>query len=247
MIPMPDGVRIAVHELGESDAPPLLLVHGFLSNARTNWISPGIAAALAATGHRVIMAELRGHGHSDVPTDAAAYPPDVLPADMEQVVRTLELEQPVLIGYSLGARTVMRMVVRGLRPRALVLGGMGLAGLTDSSARRDWFIDAIARRDSLPPTSPEASVGRFLRQTKTDPDAAMHVLRTQVDSSGADLARVACPCLVICGEKDQDNGSAADLAAAIPGALYAQTPGTHMSAITMPEFAKELTGFVSRF
>ena len=71
-----DGVEIAWHELGEGR--PLVLIHGYFSNAWTNWIRYGHAAKIAAAGFRVIMPDLRAHGESAKPHDPAAYPPDVL-------------------------------------------------------------------------------------------------------------------------------------------------------------------------
>jgi pimeloyl-ACP methyl ester carboxylesterase len=65
-----DGVEIACHVLGEG--PPVVLLHGFLSSARRNWIRPGIAEAIASLGRRVIAPDLRGHGRSEAPTDLAS-------------------------------------------------------------------------------------------------------------------------------------------------------------------------------
>jgi hypothetical protein len=55
-----DGTQIAWREIGEGC--PLLLIHGYFSEADTNWIKFGHAALLADTGYRVIMPDLRAHG-----------------------------------------------------------------------------------------------------------------------------------------------------------------------------------------
>ena len=57
----PNGVGIAVHEWGEEDAPPLLLVHGGMDFARTYDM---FAPRLAAAGWRVVAWDARGHGDS---------------------------------------------------------------------------------------------------------------------------------------------------------------------------------------
>eukprot|EP01041_Mallomonas_annulata_P031868 gene31868-54253_t len=72
-------VNIAWKETGEGR--PLLLIHGYFSDADTNWIKYGHAAALAEAGYRVIMPDLRAHGLSGKPHDAASYPPDILADD----------------------------------------------------------------------------------------------------------------------------------------------------------------------
>jgi len=58
-----DGVRIAYWDEGEGD--PILLIHGFASNAGTNWVDPGWVRALVADGRRVIAFDNRGHGQSE--------------------------------------------------------------------------------------------------------------------------------------------------------------------------------------
>ena len=57
----PNGVGIAVHEWGDEDAPPLLLVHGGMDFARTYDV---FAPKLAAAGWRVVGWDARGHGDS---------------------------------------------------------------------------------------------------------------------------------------------------------------------------------------
>jgi pimeloyl-ACP methyl ester carboxylesterase len=57
-----DGVGIAVHEWGDPDAPPLLLVHGGFDFGRT---FDAFAPRLAAAGWRVVTWDQRGHGDSD--------------------------------------------------------------------------------------------------------------------------------------------------------------------------------------
>ncbi|MCX7676586.1 MAG: alpha/beta hydrolase, partial [Alteraurantiacibacter sp.] len=59
------------------------------------------------------------------------------------------------------------------------------------------------------------------------------------------LAAVVMPTLVVCGAQDHDNGSAAALAAALPDAMHVEIPGTHMSSVTMPEFAEAIAGFLA--
>jgi len=142
----PDGVGLAVHEIGEGR--PVLLLHGFMSSARANWFSPRLAQALAAAGHRVIAPDCRGHGDSDAPVEPGAWPPDVMTDDVLALVRGLELEDFDLAGYSMGARTAVRACARGLRPRRLVTGGMGAEGIMHSGPRADLFEDALRHGES---------------------------------------------------------------------------------------------------
>ena len=130
----PVGVELAYRQVGEGQ--PLLLVHGFSSDSR-QWIGHGLAAALAAPGHRVIMPDLRGHGASARPHLASAYPPDVLADDGLALVSAFGLPNNGydLVGYSMGARVVLRMLVGGARPARAVVGGQGFDVTRSASGR----------------------------------------------------------------------------------------------------------------
>src|SRR3546814_5892959 len=65
---------------------------------------------------------------------------------------------------------------------------------------------------------------------KVDRIAAGHLLDTFTDTTPEMLAALTMPTLVVCGEQDQDNGSAEELVAALPEARLATIPGTHMSS-----------------
>lgn len=239
-----DGVELAVRSLGEGR--PVVLVHGFLSNGRVNWEDYGTAQALADRGFQVILPDLRAHGESDAPTDPAAYPADVLARDLVAIVNYFGLTDYDLVGYSLGSRTVTRAVVaHGLSPRRIVLGGMGAPGIMNAGPRVNWFIETIRNRESAKPLTPEGRVARFLKSTGTNAEAAALVLASHVDTPAEVLATIRQPVLVLAGAKDDDNGSAADLAAAIPGARFVEVPGDHMSSITVPEFRKAIADFLS--
>jgi pimeloyl-ACP methyl ester carboxylesterase len=236
------GVNIQYTIIG--DGTPVLLVHGFLSSGAMNWIDLGIAAKIAVAGYQVIVPDLRGHGRSDAPETADAYPPDILALDMEALLAAENCADAVLIGYSLGARTVVRMIARGSRPARAVLGGMGLSGILQSSDRRDYFITAIENRDHLQKGETGYEAAKFLKTTGTNPHAAIHVLRSQISSTPADLAKATMSILVIAGDTDHDNGSAAELAQALPHGAYMEIKGNHMTAVGNPSLASEIIRFL---
>jgi pimeloyl-ACP methyl ester carboxylesterase len=237
-----DGVEIAWREVG--DGRPLVLLHGLFSNAEMNWIRWGTASLLADAGFRVILPDFRGHGQSDAPHEAAAYPPDVLARDVVELVRHIGIDDFDLGGYSLGARTTIRLVVSGMRPRRVVLAGMGLDGVTHSDDRTAYFLRVIEMRDSARPGSREWMAAQFLKTTRTDAEAVAHVLRSQRQTTRDELAAISMPALVVSGSEDRDNGSAADLAAALPDARYAEIPGNHMSAVTGKELGLAMRYFL---
>ena len=237
-----DGARIAWRELG--DGPPVLLLHGLFSHAEMNWLKFGHAQAVADAGYRVILPDFRAHGLSAAPKDPAAYPHDVLARDIESLIEHLRLDTFDLGGYSLGARTCVRLISRGLRPRRAVLGGMGLEGITQGLRRRDFFADAIAGGRVHAVGSGAWYALQFARSTGTDLEAAVHLLGSFADTDPDELAAFTMPTLIVCGEEDRDNGSAPALAAALPRATLVEIPGNHISAVARPGIGDAIAAFL---
>jgi pimeloyl-ACP methyl ester carboxylesterase len=238
-----DGVKLAVHRLGEGRA--VVLLHGLFSDANTNWIRFGHAQRLADAGFEAIMPDLRAHGQSDKPHDPAAYPKDVLVRDARALVGHLGLADYDLGGFSLGARTAGRSVIEGLSPRRLVFAGMGLEGLSEWERRSAFFLDAIARFEEVKRGDPAFMAVAFMKTQKVDRIAARLLLQSVEDIDTSDLATVAMPTLVVCGDKDRDNGSAEALVEALPDARFEQVPGTHMSSVTEPTLGEAIVRFLS--
>jgi pimeloyl-ACP methyl ester carboxylesterase len=240
-----DGVRLAWHELGEGGASPVVLLHGLFSNADMNWIRFGHAAEIAGRGFRVIMPDLRGHGHSDKPHDAASYPADVLAHDGLALIAHLKLTDYDLGGYSLGGRTSVRMVVMGAKPRRLVVAGMGLTGMTATAPRSVHFRKILTGLGTHERGSNEWMAEAFLKTTRGDPKALLPLLDSFVDTSEEELRAIAMPTLVLAGDEDDDNGSGEALAALLPDARYAEVPGGHMSCVTKPELGQAIAAFLA--
>ena len=236
-----DGVDLAYHELGQGR--PVVLLHGLFSDAQVNWIKFGHAAKLAALGRRVIMPDLRAHGQSARPHDPANYPDGILGRDLAELIAHLGLTDYDLGGFSLGARTVVQGVGEGLRPARAVIAGMGLEGLTGWLARKHFFVDAIANYETASRGDRHWMAIQFMKTMKVDRLAASLLLPTFTDAHPEWLEAFTMPTLVLCGTEDQDNGSAPDLAAALPNARLAAVPGTHMSSVTRPEFGDALAAF----
>ncbi len=239
-----DGTELAVHRAGEGR--PVLLLHGLFSSAHMNWIKFGHAQKLADAGYEAIMPDLRAHGESAAPHEEAAYPEDVLVQDVQALAEQLELTDFDLIGFSLGARTAVRCVLAGLAPKRLILAGMGLEGLSGWNKRAAFFIDAIDRFDSVKQGDPAYFAVQFMKTMKVDRVAARLLLQSVDDTAKEDLAGIMMPTLVLCGDKDRDNGSPEALAEALPQGEFAQVPGTHMSSVTEPEMGEAMVRFLEK-
>ena len=239
------GTRLAVHRMGPANGRPLILLHGLFSSAQVNWIKYGTAAHLAGTGFHVIMPDLRAHGQSGAPHEAESYPEDVLVADALALVSELGLTDYDLGGFSLGSRTVVRSVLAGLAPRRLILGGMGLEGLSGWARRSAHFLDAIDRFGAIPHGDPAFVAQAFMKTMQVDRVAARLLLQSVDDTPVEALAGVTMPTLVVCGAEDQDNGSAPALANLLPNARYVEIPGNHMSCVTKPELGAAISAFLA--
>jgi pimeloyl-ACP methyl ester carboxylesterase len=239
-----DGIRIAVHEVGEGR--PLILLHGFFSDAATNWIKYGHAAVLADAGYRVIMPDLRAHGQSGKPHDPKHYPPDILADDQFALIDHLGLTDFDLGGYSLGGRTVARMLAHGCRPKRAVISGMGLQGLTDTGKRSAHFRHVLENLGQHERGSAAFMAEAFLKTTGGDGVALLRLLDSFVDTPLEAIHSFEMPIAVICGAEDQDNGSAVALAEAMPRGRYYETPGNHMSAVVKPELGEAMRDFLTK-
>lgn len=238
-----DGTQLAYRELGHGR--PVVLIHGYFSNGLVNWVKYGHAAAIAARGFRVIMPDLRGHGDSAKPHDPAAYPPDVLTDDGFALIDELGLTEYALGGYSLGGRTVLRMLARDATPDRAVVAGMGLDGVLHGTGRNDHFRHILENLGTFGRRSPEGKAEAFLKSTGTDPAAVLQLLDANVDTPREKLAAIDTPVLILAGTEDDDNGPAEALAAALPRGQAARVPGNHMSVIAQPALGLAIADFLA--
>ena len=238
-----DGVELAFHELGEGR--PIVLLHGLFSDAQMNWIKFGHAARIASAGFRVIMPDLRAHGLSGKPHEPDHYPRGILARDLRELIAHLGLTDLDIGGFSLGARTTVEGVGEGLKPRRAILGGAGLQGLRHWERRKHFFLEAIEQFDRVPRGDPHWLSIQFMKSQKIDRIAAGLLLESFADTFMDWLKAFTMPTLVLCGSEDDDNGSAEELAATLPNAVFREVPGTHMSSVTKPELGETIAEFLA--
>lgn len=241
-----DGTQLGLHR--EGAGRPVILLHGLFSSAQMNWIKWGHAARLAEAGFEAIMLDFRVHGASNAPHDPAAYPQGVLVRDVAALVDHLGLAAGGydLVGFSLGARTALHACAsQTVAPRRLIACGMGLSGIADWQRRAGFFRRVIDEFDTITRDDPAYLSRQFLKSQGVDRVAARLLLDAFDDLDPALLAHIAASTLVLCGERDTDNGSASELAALIPGALYQTVPGGHLDSATKPELGEAIVRFLA--
>ena len=97
------GVKLHVVEAGDPKGRPIVYIHGF-SQCWLAW-SCQLNSDLAQD-YRLVAMDLRGHGLSDKPVEGYDDP-KMWAADVDAVIATLGLDQPVLCGWSYGGLVIL--------------------------------------------------------------------------------------------------------------------------------------------
>jgi pimeloyl-ACP methyl ester carboxylesterase len=100
-VPGGGGLQLHVREWGKPDGPPILFIHGWSQN-HLCW-GKQYESELAEE-FRLIALDLRGHGMSEAPLAADHYTDSKYWADdVAAIIAQLDLDHPVLVGWSYGA------------------------------------------------------------------------------------------------------------------------------------------------
>ena len=247
-----DGVDIAFIDArpqGRDLNEPILLIHGFASNHRINWVNPRWVEILTKSGRRVVAFDNRGHGQSEKLYKPADYHADLMTKDAANLLAHLGVERADVMGYSMGARIASFLALS--RPnlvRSLILGGLG-----DRLVRDAGLPEAIAEALEAPSieslTDPTQRLFRgFADQTKSDRAALAACIRGSRRSlTPADAARITQPTLVAVGERDAIAGDPAKLVAVLPRAEALLIPGRdHNLAVGDKAFKAGALDFLDR-
>jgi pimeloyl-ACP methyl ester carboxylesterase len=227
-----NGVRIAY--IAEGEGEPVLLIHGFASNARTNWRDTGWMRFLSGHGFRAIALDNRGHGASDKLYDPESYTGPAMAEDAAALLDHLEIAKADVIGYSMGARIAAFLALaHPERVRSAVFAGLG-ANMIHGVGDPRPIAAALLADDVSGITGSHARGFRvFADQTKSDRRAlAACIMATRDRIPAQELGLLKVPVLVAVGTEDAVAGPARPLADAIPGAAALDIPGRdHMKAV----------------
>jgi non-heme chloroperoxidase len=153
----PDGLTISAQEWGNPNGPEILFIHGF-AQSHLSWLRQ-VDGDLAKE-FRMVTYDLRGHGMSDKPDDAAKYRDSKAWADeLQAVIDAAGLKRPVLVGWSYAGRVMSDYVT--------VQGAGRIAGLE--------FVDAQIKADP-------ATVGENLKNMAamaSETDLAANIAATR--------------------------------------------------------------------
>jgi pimeloyl-ACP methyl ester carboxylesterase len=242
-----DGNEIAY--IDEGDGPPVVLIHGFASNHRVNWVETGWVRTLTEAGYRVIAVDNRGHGASVKSHDPADYGSPMMAEDVAALMRHLGIENAFVMGYSMGARiTAFLSMAHPDLVKAAVFAGLGynmvrgLAGTGPIAAA----LEAPSIDDVTNPTA--RTFRAFAEQTKADLLSLAACIRSSRDPITAEaLGELQMPVLVAVGTDDVVGGSAPGLAKLIPnGEAYEIPDRDHMKAVGDKNYKTAVLAFFER-
>ena len=256
------GVRLRYVEQGVG--VPVVLVHGF-ANTADIWSANGIVQALARD-HHVIAFDMRGHGKSDKPHDAARYGRE-MGLDVVRLLDHLGIRRAHIVGYSLGGHVVSQLLT--LRPErflsATLIAGSGRFGWDTAQAREaerdasEMERDCISRSlmvrlapagFALPADDSLKALSAACRRTQ-DPLALAAVTRSRADHvmTPASAAAVTVPTLAIVGTDDPMKAGLDALVRLRPSVRLVVVEGaTHDGArgvLGRPELIAALRDFLS--
>ena len=247
-----DGVEIAFIDVapeGHDRGEPILLIHGFASNHRINWVNPRWVETLTHAGRRVVAFDNRGHGASEKLYAPADYRSDLMARDAANLLAHLGVGRADVMGYSMGARIASFLALgRPELVRSLILGGLG-DRLVHGAGLPAGVAEAmeVPSLDSL--SDPIQRMFRaFADQTKSDRAALAACIRGSRQSlTPAGVARIAQPTLVAVGTLDEVAGDPLRLAAMLPRGEALDIPGRdHNRAVGDKAFKAGVLAFLQR-
>ncbi|MGH2863984.1 MAG: alpha/beta fold hydrolase [Solirubrobacteraceae bacterium] len=246
-----DGLEIAYRRWGQGDglAPAVVLHHGFVADADSNWVAPGVVKALVAAGREVLAPDARGHGRSQKPHDPRRYGEQRMARDLGVLIELVGASQVDLVGYSMGAVVSLIFAVGEERVRRLVVGGVGsgvleCGGVDRRAVSNEAIIHALSVDDPLTlERSPALALRRLADALGADRRALVAQARSIYRGQIA-LARIAAPTLVLAGDSDPLALRPEVLVAALADARLQMLRGNHMQAIADPGLARAIVEFL---
>lgn len=230
-----NGIEINYIDEGDKAAPAVLLLHGFASNLIVNWVATQWVTKLTKAGFRVIALDHRGHGKSTKLYDPKEYEASQMADDAWKLLDYLQIESPVIIGYSMGARVTAFMgILRPNQAKALVLSGLagnivhGVPGASEIS--KALLADSIENI----PVGGGKNFRIFAERTHSDLKAlAMCIQTSRIKIKGEALKQhIQIPVLIALGDKDDIAGSPEELQHFIPHAKILRIEDKdHMTAV----------------
>ena len=240
------GVEIAYEVWGQG--MPILLIHGFASNAFVNWRDTHWVKVLSEAGHQVIAIDNRGHGQSQKLYDPANYSAALMADDGKRLLDHLGIEKADVMGYSMGARVAAFLTMAyPSRVRRAIFAGLASRMITGVGGSEEIAAALEARTIADVPNEMAKGFRAFADQTGSDRRALAACIRsTRVKIKPEALAAISVPVLVVAGENDDVAGDVEGLTRVIPGSRGVVLPRrNHMNAVGDRGFKDAVLAFLA--
>jgi len=239
-----DGHSLFYDDQGDGQA--VVLLHGFVGDVNIDWVRSGILDLLLDEGYRVIAYDARGHGLSDKPHELSAYENDALTKDAEALLDKIGLDQYLLVGFSMGARTALHVASIDPRVRGVVALGLGEHSLDQSARGMSGVADAMLTDD---PDSIEQETVRHFREMADAIHADRQALSSFIAAERTEVpdivVNVKVPVLVVTGSDDVTAGAPGPLAERFANAKAVETAGDHAGVKDQPVAHDALVEFLA--
>lgn len=239
-----DDVGVAWRRFGAASGPVVLAVHGFASTGAMTWESSGWVRALTADGRQVVTVDLRGHGESDAPTDAAAYGIGILVDDLVAVLGDLDAAPVDYLGYSLGSRLGWELAVR----HPSLVRSLSLGGLPASEPLVTFDVAAASAflATGTPIDDDATRMFMSLIQASGNDSSALVALAAGVRVSPRSDAPPTVPTLLVTGNNDEVAADGIGLAERVSGGRFVSVPGrTHVNTVSARAFKAAVLEFLA--
>ncbi len=245
------NVKLAYYDFSapSDDAPVVILIHGFASTARVNWIGTGWVKELQQAGYRVVALDNRGHGQSEKFYDAADYGPDIFAADVIGLMDYLDIQRADIVGFSMGARITSWLAYSAPeRVRKAVFGGMG-AHIYGGRGSYEAIAEGLETDTPDNLTDPGAIAFRkFADRTRSDRLALAACVRpARMKITPQIIGQITVPVLVVVGSDDDIGGSPLELADQMNNAKGVVLEGLdHMKSTGAAAFKQAVLEFLTQ-
>jgi pimeloyl-ACP methyl ester carboxylesterase len=239
-----DGSSLFYDDQGDGRA--VVLMHGFVGDINIDWVRSGVLDLLLDEGYRVIAFDARGHGLSDKPHELSAYEDDALTKDAVALLDLIGLDEYLLVGFSMGARTALHVAAIDPRVRAVVALGLGESTLGANGRGMSGVADAMLTDD---PDSIEHEQVRHFREMadaiRADREALSAFMAAERTEVLDIVPNVTVPVLIVTGADDVTAGPPGPLAERFANAKAIQTAGDHAGVKDQPVMHDALVEFLA--
>lgn len=258
-----DDLTMYYGEAGDTEAPAVVLLHGFTSDSRM-WL-PVIDSL--SQDYRVIAPDMRGHGATTSPEDIDSYTMEAYATDVLTLLDALEVDVCALVGCSFGGMVALHFAVHHAdRIAGLVVSDASAAyshpeydeKYRAREARIDEMADLVDRfgtaelgkraaREVADPFLADGIRKRYERMNREGFLGAAQVRRERPNLLPILRERLTMPAMVCIGDEDPVYSASEVMVRELPQARYLVFKGTgHGIPALKPEpYARELLQFLA--